>query len=402
MEATPNTQQQDDDDIVCLDASFFLNDNYQLTNFTFGSQDIQLFCLQSASTDFDLTGQLVWPGAMLLNDYLSKNVEMLRGCTAIELGSGVGITGILCSRFCHKVVMTDHNEEVLKILNKNIELHSCSDNTSPSSRGLFANKLEWGNSDQINDILQNHPGGFDLVLGADIYILMNIILNLSTRFNISHSYSFPICSFFYFKWHGRKLGTTMAVTPWHFLTEMAGFCGIYFALEGCFCHFKNHKTNVRNTKPSDLISASSPTQGSKEEEVIVLLLLQKGFVLVKRLKSAREGFVFLLPDFLQHNVLPDGSSHKICHQSSVPMLFNTVEQLLWAGEGRRCKFILAYVSRTKIMDSMIIIEASKHQMQMKEVPGTRRIVGNLEGVIYEITLGFFLDLSNQQGVVEDT
>ncbi|XLR60159.1 hypothetical protein S83_010831 [Arachis hypogaea] len=69
------------------------------------------------------------------------------------------------------------------------------------------------------------------------------------------------------------------------------------------------------------------------------------------------------------------------------MLFNTVEQLLWAGEGRRCKFILAYVSRTKIMDSMIIIEASKHQMQMKEVPGTRRIVGNLEGVIYEITLG---------------
>ncbi|XP_072090838.1 uncharacterized protein [Arachis hypogaea] len=201
MEATPNTQQQDDDDIVCLDASFFLNDNYQLTNFTFGSQDIQLFCLQSASTDFDLTGQLVWPGAMLLNDYLSKNVEMLRGCTAIELGSGVGITGILCSRFCHKVVMTDHNEEVLKILNKNIELHSCSDNTSPSSRGLFANKLEWGNSDQINDILQNHPGGFDLVLGADIYILMNIILNLSTRFNISHSYSFPICSFFYFSSH---------------------------------------------------------------------------------------------------------------------------------------------------------------------------------------------------------
>ncbi|XP_015958491.1 uncharacterized protein LOC107482488 [Arachis duranensis] len=245
MEATPNTQQQDDDDIVCLDASFFLNDNYQLTNFTFGSQDIQLFCLQSASTDFDLTGQLVWPGAMLLNDYLSKNVEMLRGCTAIELGSGVGITGILCSRFCHKVVMTDHNEEVLKILNKNIELHSCSDNTSPSSRRLFANKLEWGNSDQINDILQNHPGGFDLVLGADI----------------------------------------------------------------CF------------------------------------------------------------------------------QQSSVPMLFNTVEQLLWAGEGRRCKFILAYVSRTKTMDSMIIMEASKHQMQMKEVPGTRRIVGNLEGVIYEITLG---------------
>lgn len=42
------------------------------------------------TADFDLTGQLVWPGAMLLNDYLSKNDEMLQGCFAIELGSGVG------------------------------------------------------------------------------------------------------------------------------------------------------------------------------------------------------------------------------------------------------------------------------------------------------------------------
>ncbi|KAL4380148.1 hypothetical protein AHAS_Ahas04G0004500 [Arachis hypogaea] len=259
MEATPNTQQQDDDDIVCLDASFFLNDNYQLTNFTFGSQDIQLFCLQSASTDFDLTGQLVWPGAMLLNDYLSKNVEMLRGCTAIELGSGVGITGILCSRFCHKVVMTDHNEEVLKILNKNIELHSCSDNTSPSSRGLFANKLEWGNSDQINDILQNHPGGFDL----------------------EHK---------------------------------------TFRLD--FSLFTNPRKQGRGSY------SATPT--------------------AKRFCVGEEAEI---------------------------------------SQRRRCKFILAYVSRTKIMDSMIIIEASKHQMQMKEVPGTRRIVGNLEGVIYEITLG---------------
>jgi len=33
----------------------------------------------------------VWPGAMLLNDYLSKNVKMLQGCTVLELGSGVGM-----------------------------------------------------------------------------------------------------------------------------------------------------------------------------------------------------------------------------------------------------------------------------------------------------------------------
>lgn len=41
--------------------------------------------------DFDLTGQLVWPGAMLLNDYISKNAELLQGCSVMELGSGVGM-----------------------------------------------------------------------------------------------------------------------------------------------------------------------------------------------------------------------------------------------------------------------------------------------------------------------
>ncbi|KAK3408437.1 hypothetical protein EUGRSUZ_J00675 [Eucalyptus grandis] len=123
-------REGDEEDVVCLDGSFFTNDDYQLTKFTFGSQVLELYCLQSASTDFDLTGQLVWPGAMLLNEYLSKNVDLLRGCSVIELGSGVGITGILCSRFCREVVLTDHNDEVLKILQKNIDLHSSSESYS--------------------------------------------------------------------------------------------------------------------------------------------------------------------------------------------------------------------------------------------------------------------------------
>ncbi|XP_022636921.1 uncharacterized protein LOC106761258 isoform X3 [Vigna radiata var. radiata] len=198
--------EEEEEEIVCLDASFFVDDNYQLTKFTFGSQDIHLFCLHSASS----------------------------------------ITGILCSRFCHKVVMTDHNEEVLKILKKNIELHSCPENVSSISHELVAEKLEWGNTGQINEILRKHPGGFDFILGADIFI----------RFQ----------------------------------------------------------------------------------------------------------------------------------QSSIPMLFDSVRQLLRAREGRKCKFILAYVSRAKTMDSMIIIEASKLRMKMKEVTGTRCIVGNLEGVVFEVTL----------------
>jgi len=42
------------------------------------------------TADFDLTGQLVWPGAMLMNGYLSENADILQGCSVLELGSGVG------------------------------------------------------------------------------------------------------------------------------------------------------------------------------------------------------------------------------------------------------------------------------------------------------------------------
>lgn len=234
-------KNDDEDDMVCLGESFFVNRDYELATFTFGSHVLHLHCLQSASTDYDLTGQIVWPGAMLLNNYLSENSGILEGQSVIELGSGIGITGILCSRFCREVVLTDHSDEVLEIINKNIELQSSSQNQS--SAGLTAEKLDWGNNDQISQILHKYPKGFDIILGADI----------------------------------------------------------------CF------------------------------------------------------------------------------QQSSVPLLFSTVEKLLLC-QGGKCRFILAYVSRAKIMDSMVINEAVKRGMQVSEVYGTRSTVGCLEGVIYEITL----------------
>nr|CAB3458760.1 unnamed protein product [Digitaria exilis] len=107
-------ENEEEDDIICLDPSFFVDRSYEMTTFTFGSHELRLLCLRAASTDYDLTGQLVWPGAVLMNNYLSEHPETVNECSIIELGSGIGITGILCSRFCKKVVLTDHNDEVLE------------------------------------------------------------------------------------------------------------------------------------------------------------------------------------------------------------------------------------------------------------------------------------------------
>lgn len=42
------------------------------------------------AADYDLTGQLVWPGAVLMNTYLSEHPETVKGHSLIELGSGIG------------------------------------------------------------------------------------------------------------------------------------------------------------------------------------------------------------------------------------------------------------------------------------------------------------------------
>ncbi|KAJ3698118.1 hypothetical protein LUZ61_001823 [Rhynchospora tenuis] len=226
----------DDEGIISLDSSFFVDRSYELTEFTFGSNSLQLLCLRSASTDYDLTGQLVWPGAVLMNNYLSNHAEILSGRSVIELGSGIGITGILCSRFCKEVVLTDHNDEVLEIIRKNIELEASKRNQNLP--GLTAEKLEWGNQEHIQQILQTRHSGFDIL-------------------------SFQ--------------------------------------------------------------------------------------------------------------------------QSSVPHLFDTVQQLLQI-KGKGCKFILAYVSRAKTMDTMVVNEAIQHGMRISEVEGTRTTVSGLEGVIFEVAL----------------
>ena len=85
-----------------------------------------LLCVQcflrtsSSAADYDLTGQIIWPAATLLADYLGERPNIMTGRrAACELGSGVGLTGLVCGQFCN-TVLTDHNKIVLKVLQENV------------------------------------------------------------------------------------------------------------------------------------------------------------------------------------------------------------------------------------------------------------------------------------------
>lgn len=74
------------------------------------------------AADYDLTGQILWPAARLLAGYLAANRTILEGCScACELGAGLGLVGLLAAQKC-PVILTDHNEVVLRVLSRNAEL----------------------------------------------------------------------------------------------------------------------------------------------------------------------------------------------------------------------------------------------------------------------------------------
>ncbi|KAH7447643.1 hypothetical protein KP509_01G115000 [Ceratopteris richardii] len=158
--------ENEEEEELLLD-EFFVDESYVLKSFKYGSNTISLYCLETSSTDYDLTGQIVWPGAELLNRYITQGSICLDGLSILELGSGLGLTGILCGRYCQKIVMTDHMDKVLKVLQRNIDMQS-SLSDEHHNRTMMCEKLEWGNEEHINNILQNHPEGFDLIIGADI------------------------------------------------------------------------------------------------------------------------------------------------------------------------------------------------------------------------------------------
>ncbi|TNJ30045.1 Methyltransferase [Giardia muris] len=66
----------------------------------------------------------VWDAAIIMSRYLITHPEVLQGKRVLELGSGVGLTGLIASRFSDEVVLTDYSESILENLEYNIWLNA--------------------------------------------------------------------------------------------------------------------------------------------------------------------------------------------------------------------------------------------------------------------------------------
>ena len=185
-----DTEDDDNDDDGSILTNLFIDKNYKLQTLTFHAATPSTFlvtcnfyALQSATTAFDLTGQIVWPGVHVLSSYLVSTASegqhlLLANKQCIELGAGAGVISVLASQLgARSVIATDHNDEVLSMLRRTAALHQQQQSSSTSSScDIEVRKLEWNDSDDsIEDMPQSQ-----VILGSDICYSLDSVRSLFT------------------------------------------------------------------------------------------------------------------------------------------------------------------------------------------------------------------------------
>ncbi|XP_075385495.1 protein N-lysine methyltransferase METTL21A [Tenrec ecaudatus] len=135
-----------------------------LATFSFANSTIQI------RQDWRQLGvaAVVWDAAVVLSTYLEMGAVELRGCSAVELGAGTGLVGIVAALLGAHVTITDR-KAALEFLKSNVQA-----NLPPHIQPrAVVKELTWG-----QDLERFPPGECDLILGADIIYLEETFADL--------------------------------------------------------------------------------------------------------------------------------------------------------------------------------------------------------------------------------
>ena len=166
-------------------SALFTCETYTEKTFDFGDIKQSLLCSRATSTDFDLTGQIVWPASIILCWYLAHHrLDLLENKTVLELGAGCGLAGFYAAKFCSHTTITDGNEVVLRLLEQNKQFLLDKEVTmeigKPAKNKVEVKKLLWGIKDEIRAIYCNENSTSSsssssiptpsIIIGADIIL----------------------------------------------------------------------------------------------------------------------------------------------------------------------------------------------------------------------------------------
>lgn len=118
------------------------------------------------------TGLVTWEAALYMSEWALENPHIFTGRTVLELGSGVGLTGIVVCQACKptKYVFSDCHQTVLQRLRNNVQYNGLTEHGNPD-RSVSVEELDWENvsDEQLQRI------GADVVIAADVVYDPDII-----------------------------------------------------------------------------------------------------------------------------------------------------------------------------------------------------------------------------------
>ena len=152
-------------DSQCYNLSaLFISEDYVEKDYVFNEYHQTLLCSQMSSTDHDLTGQIIWPAAEILCWYIYHHLIDFESKLVIELGAGCGLAGFFVSQFCARTMITDGDDIVVRLLNRN------NNEINTNSKSIITSPLIWGYKSRIRDLFHTHSFIPDVIIGADIIL----------------------------------------------------------------------------------------------------------------------------------------------------------------------------------------------------------------------------------------
>lgn len=136
-------------------------------------------------TSLNMVGMQVWRSALLMSDFILENRDIFtKEQIVLELGSGVGLTGIVAAMYCKEIIFTDiNNKNILSMIEKNINLNQDLIVSRTTVMPLNFNEPE------LHDTLCEKLRNIHIIIAADViydnYITQQFVNTLKKIMTIS-------------------------------------------------------------------------------------------------------------------------------------------------------------------------------------------------------------------------